>query len=71
MFWKKNEGNEFYTFKDKYVRGFIRRSMKGGKVSAVNRYFESNQCQERLNTIEKPFKVNDIKISNIMDEILK
>ena len=46
-----NKDREFYTFNDKYVRDFIRKSIKGGGVAALNRYFESNQCDEILNTV--------------------
>ena len=35
---------------------FMRKSIKGGRVAASNRYFESNQCEEILNTIKKIFK---------------
>ena len=42
---------EFYTFNDKFVRKFFRESIRGGKVSALKRYFESNHCREKLNTI--------------------
>ena len=38
-----NKDREFYTFNDKYVRDFIRRSIKGGRVGAYIRYFESKQ----------------------------
>ena len=65
-----NKDREFYTFNDEYVRVFLRRSIKGGRVAALNRYFESNQCEERLNTIKKPFK-NDNENSKIVDEYLK
>ena len=51
-----NKHKEFYTFNDKYDRDFIRRSIKGGRVCALNRYFESNQCEEILNTIKKHLK---------------
>ena len=51
-----NKDRKFYTFNDKYVRDFIRKSIKGGRVAALNRYFESNQCEEILNTIKKTFK---------------
>ena len=66
-----NKDREFYTFNDKYVRDFIRKSIKGGRVGAYNRYFESNQCEEILNTIKKHLKMNDNEISNIVDEYLK
>ena len=32
-----NKGREFYTFNDKYVRDFIRKSIKSGRVVAFNR----------------------------------
>ena len=35
-----NKDREFYTFNDKYVRDFIRKSIKGGRVGAFVRYFE-------------------------------
>ena len=51
-FGTNNKDREFYTFNDKYVRNFIRKSIKGGRVGAFNRYFESNQCEEIQNTIK-------------------
>ena len=35
-----NENREFYTFNKKYVRDYIRKYVKGGRVCAFNRYFE-------------------------------
>ena len=65
-----NKNREFYTFNDKYVRDFIRKSIKGGRVAALNRYFESNQCEEILNTTKKRLKIDDNEISNIIDKYL-
>ena len=66
-----NKDREFYTFNNKYVRDFIRKSIKGGRVGAFNRYFESNQCEEILNTIKKHLKIDDNEISDIIDKYLK
>ena len=66
-----NKDRKFYTFNDKYVRVFIRRSIKGGRVAALNRHFESTQCEEFLNIIEKHLKKHDIEILNIIDESLE
>ena len=66
-----NKNKEFYTFNDKYVRDFIRKSIKGGRVGAFNRYFESKQCEEILNIIKNHLKINNNEISNIVDEYLK
>ena len=61
-----NKDREFYTFNDIYVRNFIRKSIKGGRVAALNRYFESNQCEEILKIIKKHLKIKDNEISNII-----
>ena len=66
-----NKNKEFYTFNDKYVRDFIRKSIKGGRFGAFNRYFESKQCEEILNIIKNHLKINNNEISNIVDEFLK
>ena len=72
--WKRfgtyNKDREFYTFNDKYVRDFIRRSNKGGRCAALNRFFESNQCEEFLNTVKK-IKIKDNEISKTVDVLLK
>ena len=36
-----NKDREFYTFNEKYVSDFFRKSIKGGRCGAFNRYFES------------------------------
>ena len=66
-----NKDREFYTFNDKYVRDFIRKSIKGGRVGAFNRFFESNQCEQFLNTIKKHLKIEVNEISDIVNEYLK
>ena len=66
-----NKDREFYTFNDKYVRNFIRKSNKGGRVGGYIRHFESNQCEEILITLKKFLKIHDNEISNIVDEFLK
>ena len=65
-----NKDREFYNFNDNYVRDFIRKSIKCGRVAALNRYFESNQCEEILNTIKKHLKIDDNENSNIIDKYL-
>ena len=66
-----NKNREVYTFNDKFVRDFIRRSIKGGRGAALNRYFESNRCEKILDTTKKHLKINDNEISKIVDEQLK
>ena len=56
-----NKDREFYTFNDKYIRDFIRKSIKGGRVGAFVRYFESKQCEQFLNTIKIHLKKKTMK----------
>ena len=70
-FGRYNKDREFYTFNDKYVRNFIRKSIKGGRCGAFIRYFESNQFDEIMSTIKKHLKIDDNEISNIIDNYLK
>ena len=65
-----NKDRGFYTFNNKYVRDFIRRSIKGGRCGAFIRYFESNQCEEILNTIKNHLKIDCNEISNIIEKYL-
>ena len=70
-FGRYNKDREFYTFNDKYVRDFIRKSIKGGRCGVYNRYFKSNQCEEILNTIKENLEINHNQISNKVDDFLK
>ena len=49
-FGKYNKDRKFCTFNYRYVRDCLRKSNKVGRVAALNRYFESYQCEEILNT---------------------
>ena len=66
-----SKDRKFYTFNDKYVRDFILKSIKGGRVGASNRYFESKQIHEIMSTIKRHLKVKYNGILNIIDEYLK
>ena len=66
-----NKDREFYTFDGKFVRDFIRRSIKGGKCGSFIRYFECTQLDEIMLTIKKLLKVNDNEVSNIVNDYLK
>ena len=70
--WKRsglyNKDREFQTHKHKYVRDFIHKSNKGGRVCAFNRYFESTQFDETLLTIKKHPNIHDNKISSVIDK---
>ena len=65
------ENRQLHTFNDKYVTDYIRKSVKSGRVAALNRFFESHQCEEKLNTIKKHSKIYDNEISNMVNEYLE
>ena len=73
--WKKfgtyNKDRECFTFYDKYVRDFLRRSIKGGRCGSCNKYFEFKQFDEIMLTTKKQLKINENEISIIVDEYLK
>ena len=66
-----NQDREFFTFNEKYVRDFLRKSIKGGRAGAFNRYFESSHCEEILNITKKHLKIKDNEVSKIVVEYLK
>ena len=61
---------DFYTFSDKYVSVFIRRSIKGDRCGSFNRYFESKHFDQIFLTVKNHLKTNDNEISNVVDEHL-
>ena len=50
----RDENDEpIYTYNDKYMRWFVRQSIKGGLVCAFNQYFKSKICDELLKKISE------------------
>ena len=39
---RTKEDERIYTYNDKYMRWFVRQSIKGGRVTAFNQYYKSN-----------------------------
>ena len=55
----RDENDEpIYTYNDEFMRHFVRQSIKGGRCSALNQYYESNISQEVFNIISKELNVN-------------
>ena len=63
-----NKDREFYTYKNKYVRDYISRSIRDGRVRAYNRFFESEQFEGKLITIIKHLNIYDYEISIVIDK---
>ena len=54
----RDENDEpIYTYNDKYMRYFVRQSIKGGRVCAFDRFCQSENCGEVLKIISKELKV--------------
>ena len=55
----RDENEEpIYTYNDKFMRDFVRQSIKGGRCSALNQYYKSNISDEVFNIISKEIDIN-------------
>ena len=54
---RTEEDEPIYTYNDKYMRWFVRQSIKGGRVCAFNQYYKSKHCDDILKTINKELAV--------------
>ena len=52
------EGDPVYTYNDKYMRRFVKQSIKGGRVCAFNRYYESQICVDVLKIVSEELTLN-------------
>ena len=51
------EDEPIYTYNDKYMRWFIRQSIKGGRVCAFIQYYKSKHCGDILEIMNKELAV--------------
>ena len=54
---RTEEDEPIYTYNDKYMRWFVRQSIKGGRVCAFNQYYKSKHCDDILEIINKELSV--------------
>ena len=54
---RTEEDEPIYTYNDKYMRWFVRQSIKGGRVCAFNQYYKSKHCDDILKIIIKELAV--------------
>ena len=54
---RTEEDEPIYTYNDKYMRWFVRQSIKGGRVCAFNQYYKSKHCDVILKFINKELAV--------------
>ena len=50
---RTEEDEPIYTYNDKYMRWFVRQSIKGGRVCAFNQYYKPEHCDDTLKVINK------------------
>ena len=62
---RTEEDEPIYTYDDKYMRWFVRQSIKSGRVCAFNQYYKSKHCNDILKTINKKIAVK----GNVYDTI--
>ena len=54
---RTEEDELIYTYNDKYMRWFVRQSIKGGRVCAFNQKYKSKHCDNILKLINKELAV--------------
>ena len=54
---RTEEDESINTYNDKYMRWFVRQSIKGGRVCAFNQYYKSKHCEDILKIVNKELAV--------------
>ena len=67
---RTEEDEPIYTYNDKYMRWFVRRSIKRGRVCAFNQYCKSKISDDILKTISEDLIVN-VTIYDIVEAYLE
>ena len=69
---RTEEDEPIYTYNDKYMRWFVRQSIKGGRVGAFNQYYKSNHYNDIKRILSKELGVpKDANIYEIIEEYLR
>ena len=63
---RTEEDEPIHTYNDKYMRWFVRQSIKGGRVCAFNQYFKSKFCDFILKIISEELNIKG-NIYDIME----
>ena len=62
---RTEEDEPIYTYNDKYMRHFVRQSLKGGRVYALNQFYKSKFCDDVLKILSRELNVE----RNVYDNI--
>ena len=67
---RTEEDEPIYTYNDKYMRWFVRQSIKGGRVCAFNQYYKSNHFEDIKRILSKELEVKGC-IYDIIEEYMR
>ena len=67
---RTDEDEPIYTYNDKYMRWFVRQSIKGGRVCAFNQYYKSDHYNDIKRILSKELGVKG-NIYDIIEEYLR
>ena len=68
---RTEEGERIYTHNDKYMRWFVRQSIKGGRVCSFNQFYKSKICDDILKIISKELCVKGTIYDVIREDLKK
>ena len=68
---RTEDDEPIYTYNDKYMRWFVRQSIKGGKVCAFNQYYKSNHYNDIKRILSKELGIRNGNIYDIIEEYLR
>ena len=69
---RTEEDEPIYTYNDKYMRWFVRQSIKGGRVCAFNQYYKSDHYNDIKRILSKELGVpKDANVYEIIEEYLR
>ena len=67
---RTEEDEPIYTYNDKYMRWFVRQSIKGGRVCAFNQHYKSKHFEDIKRILSKELGVKG-NIYDIIEEYLR
>ena len=54
---RDEDDESIYSYKDKYMRWFVRQSFKGGRVGVFNQCYKTKLCDEGLKILSKEINI--------------
>ena len=68
---RTEEDEPIFTYNDKYMRWFVRQSIKAGRVSAFNQYYKSDHYNDIKRILPKELRIRNGNIYDIIEEYLR